>query len=80
MIKIENKTQQSNRKHTFVAFMAMSRTAATAKAMCHSHTHVHRHGAKEAPPGPCCSPELPACSALLLHWREIGQAQRREKD
>ena len=33
MKKIENKTQQSNRKHTFVASMAMSRTAATAKAM-----------------------------------------------
>ena len=33
MRKIENKTQQSNRKHTFVASMAMDRTAATAKAM-----------------------------------------------
>ena len=33
MRKIENKTQQSNRKHTFVASMAMAGTAATSKAM-----------------------------------------------
>ena len=33
MRKIENKTQQSNRKHTFVASMTMNRTAAVAKAM-----------------------------------------------
>ena len=33
MRKIENKTQPSNRKHTFVAFMAIDRTMATAKAM-----------------------------------------------
>ena len=33
MRKIEHKTQQSNRKHTFVASMAIERTAATAKAM-----------------------------------------------
>ena len=29
MRKVENKTQQSNRKHTFAASMAMDRTAAT---------------------------------------------------